>query len=66
MPDGRSLQPPSFDTLAGRVVATLVDEHLPEGEHVMTWEATGVPRGVYFCRMTSGSWRGIEKVLLVN
>jgi hypothetical protein len=42
-----------FD-LAGRRVASLLDETRPAGEHAVTWQAAGVPSGVYFVRLESG------------
>lgn len=52
--------------VAGRVVATLVDGRLPEGEHVMRWEAAEMPQGIYFCRLRSGTWSEIERMVLVR
>jgi hypothetical protein len=42
-----------FD-LAGRCVASLLDETRPAGEHTVTWQAAGAPSGVYFVRLESG------------
>jgi hypothetical protein len=42
-----------FD-LAGRRVASLLDETRPAGETAVTWQAAGVPSGVYFIRLESG------------
>lgn len=42
-----------FDVL-GRRVATLVDEVRPAGDHVVQWEAGGLPSGTYVSRLTAG------------
>jgi hypothetical protein len=43
-----------YDVL-GREVATLVNEKLNPGTYTREWNARGMPSGVYFCRMTSGT-----------
>jgi enterochelin esterase-like enzyme len=35
----------------GRTVATLVDTPLEAGVHHVTWDARGIPAGVYFCSL---------------
>lgn len=44
-----------YDVL-GREVATLVDGRKEAGEHVVTWNAEGVPSGVYFYRLVAGDF----------
>jgi len=40
---------------AGAVVATLVEgERYTPGAHELTWDARGLPSGVYFCRIDTG------------
>jgi hypothetical protein len=36
--------------LYGKEVATVVDQQLPAGEHVVSFDASGLPAGVYFWR----------------
>ena len=43
-----------FD-VAGRRVATLDRAIRERGTHTLEWDAGGASRGVYFCRLTSGS-----------
>jgi hypothetical protein len=43
-----------FDVL-GREVATLVKDDAPPGEHTVTWDATGMPGGVYYYRLVAGT-----------
>jgi hypothetical protein len=45
----------------GREVATLVNDIRPAGEHIVSWNAAGMPSGVYICRLSvsevGGPWR---------
>ncbi len=43
-----------YDVL-GREVATLVNDIRPAGEHVVRWNAAGMPSGVYMCRLSVSS-----------
>jgi len=40
--------------LAGRLVARLLDEARPAGEHAVAWQPGNVPSGVYYVRLESG------------
>ena len=50
----------------GREVATIVNEELPPGEYTRTWDAKGVPSGVYFYRMTAGRFSETKKLVIVR
>lgn len=39
-----------FDAV-GREVAVLIDAPLASGRHSVTFDATGLPSGVYYCRL---------------
>ena len=52
-----------FDLL-GREIATLVNEMKHPGSYSVTWEAGGLPSGVYFCRMRAGSFTASRKMSL--
>jgi hypothetical protein len=54
-----------YDIL-GREVATLVDEVMLSGTHTIIWDATGMPSGVYFCRVFSGGMRLTQKLVLAR
>ena len=43
----------AFD-LAGRRVATILDEPLPAGERTIAWDASGLAAGIYVVRLASG------------
>ncbi len=54
-----------FDVL-GREVATLVNEGKDAGAYTVTWDASGVPSGVYFYRLNAGSFSETKKLLLLR
>ena len=54
-----------YDT-AGRLVATLLDGWREAGSHQVTWDASGLPSGIYICRITAGSWSSSEKLILLK
>lgn len=54
-----------FDVL-GREVATLVDEIKNPGEHAVTFDGANLSSGVYFYRMTAGSYVATKKLLLMR
>ena len=41
----------------GQLVATLLDEALPAGEHTITWNAVNLPAGIYYYRLTTDDRR---------
>ena len=61
----------SFVTLrvydvVGREVGTLVNEVKQPGEYTVEWKAEGIASGVYFYRLTAGSYREIKKMLFLR
>jgi hypothetical protein len=54
-----------FDML-GRRVATLVNEQLQPGRYRTTWDATGMPSGVYLHRLQAGGFVQTRKLLLAK
>lgn len=52
--------------VVGRVVARLVDGARPAGEHVATWNATGVSSGVYFCRFVAEDVVDTRRLVLLK
>ncbi len=50
-----------YDVL-GRVVQTLVDTRQSPGNHWVTFNAAGLPSGVYFCRLEAGSRHQTKKL----
>jgi len=54
-----------FDVL-GREVATLVNDNLQPGDYEVTFDATGLPSGVYYYRLTAGGFTRVRKMVLVR
>jgi hypothetical protein len=54
-----------FD-LAGRRVATLVDDHVEAGTHSVVWQANGLASGVYLYRIQAGSFSKTLRTAVVN
>jgi len=54
-----------FD-VRGRSVAMLANEEHGPGTQRFTWDASGAPVGVYFCRMTSGRASAVQRMVLVK
>lgn len=50
----------------GEAVATLVSERLAAGTHTRTWNADGMPSGVYFLRMAVGEASRMQKMVLMK
>jgi hypothetical protein len=61
----------SVYALDGRYVRTLLDDDLPSGTHDITWDGRDgrdrfVPSGVYFYRLTAGSYSETKQMMLVR
>ena len=54
-----------FD-LAGREVATLLQEPKPAGTHALIFDASHLPSGVYVYRMQAGKFQASRKLLLLK
>jgi len=52
--------------ISGCLVETLVDGYQEAGEHVVTWDASGVSSGVYFCKLTAGDYSFSKKMNLLR
>ncbi|MBU2507204.1 MAG: T9SS type A sorting domain-containing protein [Bacteroidetes bacterium] len=54
-----------FDVL-GREAATLVNEELNSGEHSVIFDAKGLATGLYFYRLSAGSFVETKKMILLQ
>jgi photosystem II stability/assembly factor-like uncharacterized protein len=54
-----------YDAL-GREVSRLVHDELQSGNYSVSWNASGLPSGVYFYRLTAGTYDKTKKLLLVR
>lgn len=52
--------------VTGREVRTIVNEDLDPGYHTRTLSCTGLPSGVYFCRMEAGRFSETIKLMLLK
>ncbi|MGE5314206.1 MAG: right-handed parallel beta-helix repeat-containing protein [Acidobacteriota bacterium] len=50
--------------VAGREVATLVNQEMEAGKYSVQWNAKDMPSGVYFYRLTAGNFTSVKKLLL--
>jgi hypothetical protein len=51
---------------AGNLVSRLAAGTRAAGEHRLTWDATGVEPGVYFCRLTAGDGTSTTRLTVVR
>jgi len=63
---GSSLVKLSVYDLLGREVGVLVNEVKAPGEYSIKWDATGFASGVYFYRLTAGSYVESRKMILMR
>ncbi|HKW15642.1 MAG TPA: YCF48-related protein [Candidatus Krumholzibacteria bacterium] len=56
----------SVHDVAGRVVATLLDDVREPGSHEITWNANGMASGVYFARLRAGKTEVSRKMVLLK
>jgi uncharacterized delta-60 repeat protein len=52
--------------LSGRLVTELVNDLRDAGVHQVTWDASGMPSGLYFCRIQAGAFTAVVKMMLVK
>jgi hypothetical protein len=52
--------------LLGQVVATLVDEKQQAGEYPVMFDASNLASGIYFYRITAGSFTAAKKMVLIK
>jgi len=50
----------------GRRVATLVNGTMSAGRHTLTWDAAGLPSGVYMVRLAAGGKQFVSKATLLK
>jgi hypothetical protein len=54
-----------FDIL-GREVTKLASGEMEAGDHSVTWNASAMPTGTYFCRLQSGNFIETKKLVLIK
>jgi hypothetical protein len=56
----------SIYNAAGQNIATLINHPLAPGKYTLTWNATGLPSGLYVARLTAGTAQLTRKILLLK
>ncbi len=56
----------SIYNLSGKKIAELMQQHLPPGHYSVIWNAKNQPSGIYFIKLTSGSFQTVKKCILVK
>ena len=52
--------------IAGREIVRLIDGFQPAGTHETTFDASNLPSGIYFARLTASSFHQTRKLLLIK
>lgn len=65
LPQSANVSLQVFD-VTGRRVATLVDENRPQGTYNEVFDASSLSSGLYFYRLTAGSFSSVEKMVLIK
>ncbi|MBN2201091.1 T9SS type A sorting domain-containing protein, partial [bacterium] len=52
--------------IMGREAAVLADRFLSAGAHRLEWDASGFGSGVYFCRIQTGEFTAVRKMVLMK
>ena len=52
--------------ILGQEVVTLVDDVQEAGRKIVSWNASQLASGVYFCRLYAGEFSGVKKMLLIK
>jgi hypothetical protein len=56
----------SIYNLLGQKVAVLVSEKQTAGRHLVEWNASGFPSGIYYYQLEAGDYREIKKMILLR
>jgi len=52
--------------IRGKCLSVLVNEEKPSGYHSLVIQGAGLPAGIYFCRMTSGHFSQVRKLIVLK
>jgi hypothetical protein len=56
----------SIYDINGKQVETLLKDNKSAGSHKVTWNADGIPTGVYFYKIHAGSFTDVKKCILIQ
>jgi hypothetical protein len=52
--------------LLGRTIKTLLNEYVDSGAHEITFDATSIPAGVYFYKLSTDNFSDIKRMILLK
>jgi len=52
--------------VTGRVVESLVNGYQEQGNYELTWNAGGLPSGLYFVKLTADKFTQTQKLMLIK
>jgi hypothetical protein len=52
--------------ILGQEVATLAHGTIPAGSHIISWDASHLPSGIYFCILEARDFTQVQKLVLVK
>ncbi|MCK5077109.1 MAG: T9SS type A sorting domain-containing protein, partial [Calditrichia bacterium] len=52
--------------LFGQKIETLLNKPMPAGSHEVEFTANNLPSGLYFCRMSTGKFKQVKKMILLR
>jgi hypothetical protein len=56
----------TVENVLGQVIAVLVNDGRPAGQHTVQWDASNVSAGVYFLRLAAGGSSQVKRALLIK
>ena len=56
----------SIYDINGKMIETLMNEHIDAGYHSVTWNAQNQSSGLYFLKITSGQFQDTQKIMLIK
>ena len=52
--------------MIGQEVATLINREIPQGRHVVTFDASHLPSALYLYKMETNNFTAVNKMLLMK
>ena len=65
LPDNSPVNISVYD-INSKLVEELVNKNLSAGNHTVEWNAVNCPSGIYFCKITAGSFADVKKMVLIK
>ena len=55
-----------IQNITGQKIGTIIDEFMESGSHLVVWDGSGSPTGVYFCTLRAGIFSQTIKMTLIK